>query len=244
MESAKKIFQFDRSFATKDIVDPARVEFQQYDRIILNGEGTLHHNSRKSRHLLQALREAQVLGVETHIVNTVWQEMPNKYDDVLEGCASISVREVFSQRELKEKHGIESRVKPDLSYFLDVPEEKLFNHVSVYEGQYYINNAGVVYHDPIGNYPRVDIFNMSWFELVNRLRHADLLLTGRHHEMYAAAKAKCRFLIKPGNTWKNEGLFASAGVEIPFDIDGVLSGKYDDQYNQLWNYLDESSRSW
>jgi hypothetical protein len=29
----------------------------------------------------------------------------------------------------------------------------------------------------------------------------------------------------------------SAGVDIPFDVDGALSGKYDDQYNRLWDYL-------
>lgn len=209
------------------------IDFSKYDRVVLNGEGTLHHNTRSARRQLTALRLAQYAGCETHLVNTVWQEMSNTWDDVLANCKSVQVREVLSQYEMSSKHGRLPTVAPDCSYLHDNVAVREFAHVAVYEGQYMKSNPYGVQ----GGYPRIDIFSQTWEEIVNRLRNCDLLITGRHHEMYAACVAECRFLVTPGNTWKNQGLLKSAGVDIPFDVDGALSGKYDDQYNRLWDYL-------
>ena len=216
---------------TKDLLDD--IDFSKFDRVVLNGEGSLHHNTRTARRLLFALRNAQYAGCETHLVNSVWQEMPNKFDDVLQNCKTVQVREVYSQNEMSTKHGRNPTVAPDCSYLHDDVVERKFDHVKVYEGQYMKSNP----YGVKGGYPRIDIFNQSWEEIVNRLRNCDLLITGRHHEMYAACVAECRFLATPGNTHKNEGLLASAGVDIPFDVEGALAGRYDDQYNQLWQYL-------
>lgn len=210
-----------------------QIDFSQFDRVILNGEGTLHHNANAARRLLIALRLAQRAGCDTQLINTVWQEMPNKFDDVLKGCSRVQVREVLSQKEMSKKHGVNPDVAPDCSYLMGDVNRVEFDYVPVYEGQYMKRNP----YGEFGQYPRIDIFNQSWEEIVNRLRNCDLLITGRHHEMYAACVAECRFLATPGNTHKNEGLLASAGVSIPFDVDGALEGKYDDQYNQLWQYL-------
>jgi polysaccharide pyruvyl transferase WcaK-like protein len=238
IEAIDHIYGFDDSIKTFDKTNLDELDYSKYDRVILNGEGTIHHNSVRAQQYLSALFFAQRAGCETFIINTVWQRMKNDYDHVLKKCDLIAVREEYSQTELKEKHGVDSIVYPDLSYIVDVPLEE-YEYEEIYEGQY----INLTQDKVIGNYPRIDIFKQEWNEVVNRLRNADLLITGRHHEMYAACKAKCPFLVYEGNTWKNSGLLASAGVQIPFDIEGVLIGKYDEQYEKLWAYLEESTHS-
>lgn len=238
VEAIDHIYGFDDSIKTFDKTNLDELDYSQYDKVILNGEGTMHHNSVRAQQYLSALFFAQRAGCETFIINSVWQRMKNDYDHILKNCSLITVREEYSQTELFEKHGVESLVYPDLSYIIDVPYEE-YEHVEIYEGQYIGATEDLV----TNKYPRIDVFKQEWNEIVNRLRNADLLITGRHHEMYAACKAKCRFLAYEGNTWKNSGLLASAKVQIPFDIDGVLSGKYDEQYEKLWTYLDESTHS-
>ena len=44
--------------------------------------------------------------------------------------------------------------------------------------------------------PKINILK-DWNSIVNRLRHAELLVTGRHHEAYAALKARCKFIVLP-----------------------------------------------
>lgn len=211
------------------------IDYSKYDLVVLNGEGSVHDSARTGMMFLAELKKAQFQGIETKLVNTVWQNMSHKFDDVLKRCSEITVRELHSFMEIIQ-HGVSAKVVPDCSYFIYVPYQQ-YDHVQIYEGQYWDEKGS-------GNYPSINIFNQSWNEIVNRLRHADLLITGRHHEMYAACKAKCRFLVKDGNTWKNRGLLDTVGAEIPWDIDGILSGKYDEEYQKIWNFLDESTCTW
>lgn len=208
----------------------SNIDWHSYKLVVLNGEGTLHHNRPNAIKFLTALRAAQAAGCRTVIVNSVWQDMSHDFDDVLQKCESVTVRDVFSQQDIA-KHGVFAAVHPDFSIMNHVPREH-YEPVRVYEGQYFFGG------NDIGGYSRLNIFKQSWSELVNRLRSSELLITGRHHEMYAACVARCKFVTVPGNTWKNEGLLASAGAIIPFDIDGVLEGKYNSEYDKLWRYLD------
>ena len=234
VEAIRQTYGFDKAYHTIDVLD---IDYTQYDELIVNGEGTMHHNQRSAIRFLEALKSAQKFGLKTRLINTVWQEMLYDYDDVLQNCDEVIVREVNSFEEMQ-KHGVNASIMPDMSYMIDVPYQK-YEHVTAYEGQYW--KKKFKQHK---DWPVIDIFNQDWNEIVNRLRHADLLITGRHHEMYAACKAKCRFLVVPGNTWKNEGLLKSANINIPWDIDAVLRGDYDSEYEKLWKYLDDSSRCW
>lgn len=222
--------------ALRQNTDLTKVDLKHYDRVILNGEGTMHHSARRGILFLDALRTAQGYGVKTYIVNTVWQDMPNTHDDVLQKCEIIEAREILSKNELIKKHKVNATHSIDCSYYVSVPEVK-YGRVEVYEGQYFKNN--IKFQQPKGRFKRIDIFKQPWDEIVNRLRNSELLITGRHHEMYAACVAKCRFIAYPGNTWKNEGLLQSAGVNIPHNIDEILAGKYDAEYEKLWSYMDK-----
>lgn len=233
VEAIRQTYGYDKAYHTQDILD---IDFTQYDEVIVNGEGTMHHNQRRAISFLEALKSAQKFGLRTRLINTVWQEMIHDYDDVLQKCDEVIVREVHSYNEMQ-KHGVTPKIAPDMSYQVDVPYRE-YEHVTAYEGQYWRKEEK---HYP--DWPVIDIFEQDWTEIVNRLINADLLITGRHHEMYAACKAKCRFLVVPGNTWKNEGLLKTVGVNIPWDVEGVLSGKYDEEYKKLWDYLDAHTPS-
>ena len=204
-------FAFDHSIETNE---DTNVNFAEYDKVILNGEGTMHHTRADIRQnpikFLKALRNAQFAGCETQLVNTVWQE-----------------------KELKEQHNIDSVVKPDRSIIPDV-EYVEYEHNKVYQGQWFYNGR-----DLSPSVPKIDIFKQDWNEIVNRLRHCDLLVTGRHHEAYAAIKAKCKFIVLPGNTHKNEGIYLTAEIQ-PFTstkyINDIIEGKYNKEFEKLSEY--------
>ena len=223
-------YEYTTSIKTKDWNTTDKINFKNYSKVILNGEGTMHHNASAAMGFLNTLSIAQSFGCETQIHNTVWQSMSDDVANILKKCSDISVREILSQKELL-KMGIKSRIVPDRSMLAEVPYEK-YDHCSVYEGQYW----GKEGKNKQSIYPRINIFKQEWNEIVNRLRHCDLLLTGRHHEMYAAIKAKCRFIATEGSTWKNVGLAETVGAKLPTTVEQALSGKYDSEYEKIFNY--------
>ena len=221
-------YQYSRSIKTYEAIP--KLKWSDYKTVILNGEGTMHHSKPTAMNFLRALQSAHAKGCDIQIHNTVWQEMCHTYDDVLRKCSQITVREVLSQQEIF-KHGIYAPISPDRSMIVDVPYKE-YNHVTIYDGQTF--NKSIQRQS---DRPRINIFEQSWDEIVNRLRNADLLITGRHHEMYAAIKARCKFIVEEGNTWKNRGLLQTVGSSIDFnDIEGILDGKYDAEYEKIFQY--------
>lgn len=222
-------FTFDNSIKTNNYANVDLIKYSQYDKVILNGEGTMHHSSNIGYIFLNGLLKAKRAGCQIELLNTVWQQMPNH--EVLKLCDRIIVREINSHNELKEMHGIDSEVKPDRSMIPDV-EYKEYKHVDIYRGQYFNRERK-------NDYPEINIFKQEWNEVVNRLRHSNLLLTGRHHEMYAAIKARCKFIVCKGNSWKNESLLNQFGLDVNMSIQDVLSNKYDLNFNKLFDYCNE-----
>ena len=229
-------YSFDCSIATNRAVD---VDFSEYSTVILNGEGTMHHNQSKAIKFLQALKDAYHSGCNIQLVNTVWQDMTNDYDEVLAKCSKIEVRDIISQKELKSRHGINSKIVPDRSILPHVPF-KDYSPVRMYQGNRFDSKVESFKLEC----PKVDIFKQDWNSIVNKLRHAELLVTGRHHEAYAALKARCKFIALPGNTYKNEGIYLNAEV-CPInsldDIQDVLDGHYDREFNKIFDYYEKST---
>lgn len=244
----RKRFGFQDSVPTGG--DVSAVDLAPYDHVVLNGEGTMHHAAKNALKFLGKLREAKDKGCRVSIINSVWQAMPNDYDDLLRRCHLLEVREKKSASELSSKHGVTHHtVRPDASYFRQVPWRK-FDREKVYVGQFWdAKNADhanqVLARFGIRDSPRISIFDMSWDEVVNRLRCADLLVTGRFHELIAASVARCRVLLYEGSTWKNQAMFSSAGVEPPLmgsksaSVLETIKG-YQDRavYDPYWRWLE------
>ena len=93
---------------------PNRLDLDGVTRVILNGEGTMHHDSVTAYLWLQLLKEAQAKNIPTEILNSVWQGMNRSVYKIVRKCENIEVRDVFSYNELK-THGVDSKIVPDRS---------------------------------------------------------------------------------------------------------------------------------
>ena len=213
------------------------------DILVINGEGTMHDNALRARDLISVAKEAKlVFGIKTFLVNSVWQRNDLLTEDLVY-FDYISVREVLSRNEITRVIGIDVDISLDLSYYVDVPYKE-FERSDILCGNYF----GSKLIRGVGGDGYIDIFGESWENIVNRLRHSNLLVTGRHHELYAACKARCPFIVLEGNTHKNSGLLATFGVNIPVlgmraSIEEIRSSissyrDYLGEYEKLFDFME------
>ena len=120
-------FDFDNSIVTDRYHNAMNVNYKEYDKVILNGEGTMHHRSNVGLIFLNGLKKAQEAGCKTMLMNTVWQDMPKH--PALEHCDRIVVREQYSHNALKQQ-GIDSEIAPDRSMLIPV-EQKHYEYVEI-----------------------------------------------------------------------------------------------------------------
>ena len=196
------------------------VNGDDYDVLLVNGEGTMHHDSYGMVKTMQMMEKSLDSGHKVLLVNTVWQANSNDYDHVLKRLHQIVVREKLSQIDLRENHGIEAGIIPDFSFaaparsvpmpFAPKGKVLLTDFYCQDLGNFAILNGG-----PHRKCPYVDMRKLSWNQMVTLLRRNEMLITGRHHAVYAACKARTPFVTMRGNSHKIEGIFASAGVNIP-----------------------------
>ena len=178
------------------------------DAVIINGEGTMHHDAPLARWYLDLILKVASLKKKIFLINTVWQEMTlsSHLIKILQN-SYISVRDIKSKYELQ-KHNIKAHVHLDLSY----------NHLG---GFPYAGRSGLV----IGTFsspedqrqkdiPSVNIFKDEWDDIIDTLSKTRYFITSRHHEMYAACLARCPFYVFKGNSWKNEGLLETMACEL------------------------------
>ena len=193
---------------------------EDYDALIVNGEGSMHHSGKKFHEKMTLLRNAIEAGKDAYLINSVWQENSNEYDDVLRRLAGISVREIHSRDDLSARHGIVPRVNIDLAFFAPLDRSLWYRR---YFGadvatDFWVANANDwgACDDVAGGMPRVTLSKRTWGNLVASLRTAGLLVTGRQHAVYAASRARLPFAAAESNTHKIGGLIATSGVDIPF----------------------------
>ena len=230
----------------KDTLTDAWDKIEMSDAVIVNGEGTMHHDRPIPHSLLNVIRNAKKQGKKTALINTVWQSMTldDEMKDVLRDTY-ISVREIMSAEELQ-KDGIDADIHLDLSYFNAVPE-KVSPHRELVVGKFF---AQADYRPK--DIPVLDIFKQDWDTFVNVLRSTDWFITGRHHELYASCKARCPFATLSGNTHKNEGLMKTAGVEIPIESPNLLHSRIPHflarckerrmEYEKLFNWMESQPK--
>ena len=195
----------------------ARADF---DALIVNGEGSMHHSRKNFRSKMKTLADALNSEKRAYLVKSVWQENNSEYDDVLRNLSGIWVREVDSQRDLLERHGIASVVSIDLSFFY---RERPWVGFTNFSGEpvmtdfysHEFENFAVPKVAAVRGMKRALMKGRSWGSLVASLKTAAFLATGRHHAVYAACQARIPFAAVEGNTYKISGLIKSAGLNIP-----------------------------
>lgn len=94
--------------------------FDECDVVIVNGEGTIHHDRPAGRWLLAAGELARSTGKKSALINTTWQENGPALIELAHNFDIVSVRESASECELR-SHGINARRIPDLALYRQCP---------------------------------------------------------------------------------------------------------------------------
>ncbi len=85
------------------------------DLVIVNGEGTIHHNSSSGLALVKVAQFAKKYGVKSYLINMTYQANDSLYKKYLADFERIFVRESYSKAELTGL-GIDSEIVPDLTF--------------------------------------------------------------------------------------------------------------------------------
>jgi polysaccharide pyruvyl transferase WcaK-like protein len=93
------------------------------DIIIVNGEGTIHHNAQRGLSLIKVASFAKHYQSKCYLINMTYQENPQFYCEYLKDFEAIYVRESYSYNELKALN-IDSRVVADLTFSFEPSQKK------------------------------------------------------------------------------------------------------------------------
>lgn len=179
--------------------------WEDSDLIIVNGEGTMHDDSRMSLYLLESVLSKRG-NKKAALINSLWCNMSPMLSDSLSGLDLVIFREPLSFASAKVKH---AHIMPDLSYY-EVPPFSQLRDQGFAKGTFY----GSQFSESILDCS-VDIMRDDWSVVVNTLRHSRACLTGKHHEVYAACIARCPFVTPKISTHKISALGSLIGEELP-----------------------------
>ncbi len=196
------------------------VEHADYDVLVVNGEGSMHHQAINHQKKIREMTHAVISGRPVFLVNTVWQDNGAQDQALMQQVTQICMREPLSQQDLWQTCQIAAQVHLDCSYWAavdvnaateDFKKTTLVTDFYSAEFEQFVKINGGVFN----KYHYIDLRDWQWSVLVNSLKTASLLVTGRHHAMYAACRARTSFVVLRGNTHKIEGLIALSGLPIP-----------------------------
>ena len=200
------------------------------DVILINGEGTIHHDSPMATFLLDTVERYRHKKI--CLVNTVWQEMSADNARKLRHVDLVVARDHRSYRDIANFYDGQLLLSPDFS-FLNRPFHAPMRDQGILFGGFYwgqhAQESGIKGADMalrlLDRQNAVDITKESWHVVVNRLRSARLLVTGKHHDVMAACVARCPFLFCPIPTHKIEALGEYGGVDLrPIDMSLTADG--------------------
>jgi len=121
---AKKYgFPIGRSFPShSSLVDSSdfTAALSESDVLVINGEGTLHHDRPAGLELLKAAHQARKAGKYVLLLNAGWEANTSEYGQYLKSFDKIVARDQASASEIR-SFGVECFVTPDLSLYLPAP---------------------------------------------------------------------------------------------------------------------------
>jgi len=217
---SKQVITFLKNeFRNHQLITPKTLKnivVEEYDLVILNGEGSMHSSNLRPKIVkwLEIMSAAAKKGIKTAIINTVWENNSIEATQMLENFFYVSVREIKSKEEILKTVDTNVDIFLDLSYYTKVNYIPMQSQYNIVTGNRY-SDFETPKISNVGENGTIDIFTESWDIIVNKLRHSNILVTGRHHEMYAACKARCMFIVLEGNSHKNQGLIKTFDLNIP-----------------------------
>ena len=226
---------------TKIPVSVPYIRFNNWDNIdhvIVNGEGTLHNNRQGAISILNLAKCALEAGCTVSIVNSIWQNMDIGWKTVTDQLSIWCVRDPLSQEYATKEFGRTPDLCPDYSWFAPITVHKNNRNLVGIGGSL----DGLLYPN-WSNYFRINIFDHSWQDLVNLCAECNFIVSGRHHELYAACRAGIPFIALDSNSWKNRALTHHGNIPVLDHMPATLSetqkfvNTYRDQYSKIFDWL-------
>lgn len=214
-------------------------DWDNIDHIVVNGEGTLHNNRPGAVSIMQLLQSGLDAGCSASLVNSIWQNMDTRWKTVTDRLTVWSVRDPLSQQYATKYFKRHPVLYPDYSWFTSVNLQSENRNLTGVGGS--LN--GLLYPN-WQNFQRINIFDSTWNDLVNQCAECNLVISGRHHELYASCKAGVPFVALDSNSWKNHALAYHGNIPVFRDIPNTLEeaqnfiNTYKDQYSKIFDWLD------
>ena len=222
------------------------------DSVLVNGEG-----SGTTPFNLNALNRALDKGKRGYLVNSIIrsEKITGSWRKLLPKLNEVSTRGVISMANA-EQVGVEKvNSYLDFSFFADIDESSLyydFKGSDVLGCFYEEQTDRYELEESLGRIKRMPMIPRicDWSYLVKSLRTSGLYITGRHHGMYAACKARTPFVLYQREGHKLQDLLDSAGVAIPIPkskvelIDAIYWAKENiEVYYNLFEWM-ERQQAW
>ncbi len=228
------------------------------DTVIVNGEGSMHHNKFHCSNKIKILNNAYENDKSIFLLNSLWQSNNFKLPLDLREKNRVVLREVYSRDDLFDNYGLLASVAPDLVTFsveskniLESLNSKNQNNQKLIIGStdFYLESMENWVRFSTGKYSDtkyIDIKSLSWSEFLKEVLALDILITGRHHAIYACLITKTPFIPIKSNSHKIEGLLASSNSKIPCikdikeldkSIEKIISGTFDKDFKRAYEWI-------
>lgn len=225
-----------RTFTRVDVAESPEFlsALEAAEVVIVNGEGTMHHDAPGAKALARAVAAAHRAGKRTALLNAVWQDNVETVS-CLEHFDFVQVRDSYSLDQIRLAGRSDALLAPDFSFYqgsdsaADIPTrirstyverglvvDSIIPHVSARMYDYAARHrlpffvmsswAGKA---PMERHP----IGRSEFLALQTLRRAPFILSGRFHAVCLAMKHGIPFVALSSNTHKIEALLEDAGLK-------------------------------
>lgn len=187
---------------------PEGVSLDEFDALIVNGEGTFHHNAPRS---LRLHAFAERFGKPAYLFNTVAQQQSIDFA----AYRRIVCRESLSARHV-ESRSPQARVQtiPDISFCQARPDMHGERRCILF-----IDSVSKAHSDSIERIAeqhgakmlRLREWKRSASDLLAHIARHELVITGRFHGVVFAMLAGTPFFAFPSNTWKTRAMLEDFG---------------------------------
>lgn len=193
--------------------------FNRAHVLVVNGEGTTHHERPASDYLMKLLQTAQAQGKKTALINAIWQHSREQgyCPHIVEKLDLFTVRDPLSQINATKV----SKRKPLMFPDLCIEQADGGTPIPEFAGKVVIGDAGAAgvlnktFANLMQRYSVLPLFKIQFKDLVATLRTARIFVTGRHHGLYAALLAGIPVACVPSNSHKIESLVQWLKLDIP-----------------------------